>query len=155
IRSSPIVANQLVLVGSYDETLYALQEQTGKPVWTLETDGPVHATAAVQNGIVYFAGCDGDFRAVRLSDGAVLFAISLHSYVGASTVVEGDRAYVGTYAGEVIAVDLGNRKVVWRYKGKGDFPFYSSPVVDHGRVITGGRDRSVHAIDAADGHGVW
>ncbi len=36
-----------VLVGSYDQNLYALDAKTGSQAWTFETEGQVHATAAV------------------------------------------------------------------------------------------------------------
>ena len=56
-------------------------------------EGPVHATAAVQDGVIYIAGCDEQFRAVRVADGKVLFELPLGGYTGASPAVDGDRAY--------------------------------------------------------------
>ena len=60
----------------------------------------------MQNGLIYLAGCDERFRAVRVADGKTLFEMPLGAYVGASTVVAGDRAYVGTCNAEVLAIDL-------------------------------------------------
>ena len=55
-----------------------------------------------------------------------------------------------------MAVDLRARKIVWEYSNPDrQFPFYSSAVLFEGRVIVGGRDKAVHAIDAATGKGVW
>jgi len=46
--------------------------------------------------------------------------------------------------------------VVWRYQPKDrQFPFYSSAAIADGKVILGGRDKVVHAIDAASGKAVW
>ena len=45
---------------------------------------------------------------------------------------------------------------MWRYHNADrGFPFYSSAVVVDGRVIVGGRDKAVHAIEAANGKGLW
>ena len=149
----------MVLIGSYDTHLYALDSRTGKLRWKLQTDGPVHATPAVQNGIVYIAGCDERFRAVRVTDGKVLFEIPLGSYTGASTAVHGERAYVGTFDAEMLALDLRTRKIVWRYRDPDrEFPYYSSAALDvtgGTRVIVGGRDKAIHAIDAASGKSAW
>jgi outer membrane protein assembly factor BamB len=47
---------------------------------------------------------------------------------------------------------------VWRYRDpEREFPYYSSAAFDNvrGRVIVGGRDKAVHAIDAASGKAAW
>src|SRR5439155_7043673 len=156
VKSSPVVAGDLVLIGSYDMHLYALDSRTGKLRWKLRTDGPVHSTPAVQNGMIYLAGCDERFRAVRLADGKVVFEMRLGAYVGASTAMSGERAYVGTFNSDVCGSDVRARKIVWRYTDPSrDFPYYSSAALVDGRVIVGGRDKAIHAIDAASGKGVW
>src|SRR5204863_3318006 len=78
------------------------------------------------------------------------------SNMGASSAVEGDRAYVGTYGADVFAIDLRAHKVAWSYRDPDrEFPYYASPAIAGGRVIIGGRDKAVHAIDAVSGKGVW
>ena len=152
IKSSPVLAGGMVLIGSYDTHLYALDARTGAVRWKLKTDGQVHATPAVVDGTVYFGGCDEQFRAVRLTDGKVLFTVPLDANTGSSTVIDGTRAYLGTYNNDVVAVDLKARKIAWRYRDPDrQFPYNSSPTLAGGRVIIGGRDKSVHAIDAATG----
>jgi outer membrane protein assembly factor BamB len=55
-----------------------------------------------------------------------------------------------------MAIDLKARKIAWRYSNPGrEFPFYSSAALVDGRVIVGGRDKVVHAIDAATGKAAW
>jgi outer membrane protein assembly factor BamB len=56
----------------------------------------------------------------------------------------------------VLAVDLARHRVVWRYKHpERHFPFYSSAAVSSGRVVLGGRDKLVHALDAVTGKAAW
>src|SRR5258707_455603 len=125
VKSSPVIAGERLLIGSYDTHLYALDRRTGKLAWKLKTDGQVHATPAVVNGILYFGGCDEQFRAGRLADGMVLFQVPLGSNTGSSAVVEGTRAYLGTFNNEVVAIDLTAKKIVWRYRNPDrEFPYY-------------------------------
>jgi outer membrane protein assembly factor BamB len=78
------------------------------------------------------------------------------SYTAASPLVEGDRAYVGTFNYDVLALDLTARKVLWRFDDPDrDFPFYSSASLHNGHVILGGRDKLVRALDALTGKEVW
>jgi len=65
IKSSPIVAGDRVLIGSYDAHLYCLTLD-GKLVWKVETKAQVHATPAIRNGVAYVAGCDEILRAPEL-----------------------------------------------------------------------------------------
>jgi outer membrane protein assembly factor BamB len=119
-------------------------------------DGPVQATPAVYDGLAYMAGCDESLRAVKLADGSEAFRIEAGANTGASPVVYGGRAYFGTFNNEVLAIDLAKRDVAWRYENPDrQFPFYSSGALAGGRLIVGGRDRLVHAIDADNGTQVW
>jgi eukaryotic-like serine/threonine-protein kinase len=156
IKSSPVFANDVVLIGSYDTRLYAIEARTGKLRWKFQTDGMVHATPAVVGDLAFIAGCDEVFRAIRLSDGKEAYKIPMGAYTGASALVEGDRAYFGTFNYDVLALDLKARKILWRYDNPDyDFPFYSSAALYGGRVILGGRDKFVRALNAASGKEVW
>ena len=156
IKSSPIVVNDLVLIGSYDTYLYAVETQTGKLRWKLQTQGMVHATPAVQGGLVFIAGCDEIFRAIRISDGKQVYQIASGAYTGASPAIDGDRVYFGTFNNDVLALDLKARKILWRYNDPDRaFPYYSSAALANERVIVGGRDKTVHALEATTGKPIW
>jgi outer membrane protein assembly factor BamB len=114
----------------------------------------------VQDGIIYIGGCDERFRAIRVTDGAVLFELPLGGYTGASPAVGDGRAYVGTFNQDVVAFNLRTKRVLWRYRDPDrEFPYYSSAALFQRAggtmVIVGGRDKIVHAIDASSGKSVW
>jgi outer membrane protein assembly factor BamB len=78
------------------------------------------------------------------------------AYTGASPALAGGSAYYGTFDSEVLAVDLTTRRVSWRYKDpQRQFPYYSSAAVADGRVVLGGRDKRVHALEARSGKPLW
>jgi eukaryotic-like serine/threonine-protein kinase len=155
IKSSPVVAGDRILIGSYDGHLYCLSRE-GKLLWKVQTQGPVHATPAIHDGVAYIAGCDEILRAIRIADGKELFTMSSGAYTGASPALSGSRAFYGTYENEVLAVDLAAKKFIWRYRHpERNFPFLSSAAVAGGRVFVGGRDKMVHAIDAGTGKAIW
>ncbi len=66
----------------------------------------VHATPAVQNGLAFIAGCDSILRAIRVTDGKEVYQIDSGAYTGASPLIDGTRAYFGTFNNEVLAFDL-------------------------------------------------
>ena len=80
-----------------------------------------------------------------------MFSIDSDAYTAASPALDANRAFYGTFNNEVLALDLKGRQVLWRYSTDRSFPFYSSAAVADGRVFVGGRDKLVHALDAATG----
>ncbi|MDH4064024.1 MAG: PQQ-like beta-propeller repeat protein, partial [Acidobacteriota bacterium] len=104
----------------------------------------------------HFAGCDATFHAVRIGDGKEVYQTSATAYTGASVCIVGNVAYFGTFDNQMIALDLGRKAVTWSYEHPDrKFPFYSSAAVVDGTVVVGGRDRMVHALDAATGQAKW
>ena len=59
----------------YDGSLYAFEPATGKLKWKAMTNGMVHATPAVQNGLAFIAGCDSILRAIRIADISAMHGI--------------------------------------------------------------------------------
>jgi len=160
IKSSPVVADGKVLIGSYDGHLYGLDAATGTFAWKASTDNYVHATPGIWNGVAYFGGCDEIFHGVRISDGTHVVQLPTQSYTAASPAIAGGVAYYGTFADEVIAVDIAQKRVKWRFMDPDrQFPFYSSAALwqsgaDH-FMILGGRDKNVRALDLATGKERW
>jgi outer membrane protein assembly factor BamB len=156
IKASPVIVGDKVVVGSYDGHLYCAALKTGKLLWNFLTKGPVHATAAVKDGVAYISGCDGVLRGIRIADGKQVSEIPTGAYTGASPANAGSRFYFGTFNNDVLAFDLRTRKQVWEYENPDrQFPFYSSAALADGKVVLGGRDKLVHALDAASGKEIW
>ena len=66
------------------------------------------------------------FARFASADGKQEYEIQWAAYTGASPIIEGDRAYFGTFTDDVVALDLKARKVIWRFDDpERDFPFYS------------------------------
>mgnify|MGYP001389452485 CR=1 FL=1 len=156
ITSSANLAGDRVVFGSYDNRLYCLSATEGSLLWKVQTKGYIHASPALFDAAVVTAGCDGKLRLVDLIDGGELTTIDLGSYVAASCAVSEGHAYVGTFAEEVVSIDLAGGEVVWRYRHpERTFPFYASAAVAEDLIIVGGRDKMLHAIDRHTGEARW
>lgn len=75
------------------------------------------------------------------------------SIESSAAIVEGT-VFVGTQKGELIALDLGNGAVRWKYGVKAGIG-ESSPSVNNGIVYVGDLSGVVHAVSARDGREVW
>jgi outer membrane protein assembly factor BamB len=63
---SPSVANDVVYIGSWNKTFYALDAGNGDILWSHVTGGPVGFSPAVANGYVYVGSLDHDLYAFHL-----------------------------------------------------------------------------------------
>jgi len=69
--------------------------------------------------------------------------------------VVGPSRPIGT-AETTMAIDLAKRAVRWRYEHPTrSFPFYASAAVTADRVVVGGRDKLVHALNRTTGASIW
>jgi len=72
-RTSPLVAENLVLLGNRDGTFYAVHAhgtpKQGTLAWTYPTEAPINYSAACKDGVVYFASMDMHAYALGAADG--------------------------------------------------------------------------------------
>ena len=99
--SSAAITESLVLLGSRDKRLYALDRKSGKEVWSFATDGMVDGSAVVVGTTVYLGGSssDGNFYCLDLKTGTKRQELNLNSAVTSSPAVGPNAILVGTEKG--------------------------------------------------------
>jgi eukaryotic-like serine/threonine-protein kinase len=179
IVGSPVAAGGVVFVGSTDNLLYAIDEQSGKQKWTFRTLGgrQISSTPAVVDGVVYFLGFDAVFYAVSAETGKQKWtfiteyerrfqANRLHGYspgyqtipdswdlLSSSPAVTNGKVYFGSGDGNVYALDAQTGALAWKFP-TGDV-VHASPAVVNGVVYIGSWDSFFYAIDAETGQEKW
>lgn len=143
-----------LVIGGYDNRLHCVSAATGRTNWLFETANFINGAPAVGDGVTAFGGCDEIVHVVSLADGTKAREIEAGAYIIGSAAVLGGVAYVGHYKNEFLAVDLKKGEVVWRYRDR-NFPYGASPAVTTDRVLFGGRDKRLHAVERATGKQAW
>jgi outer membrane protein assembly factor BamB len=93
---------------------------------------------------------------VRVTDGREVFKLPAGGNTASSVAFEGETAFFGNFNNEVVGLNLRTRRKAWVYSHPTrQFPFYSSPAVEAGNVVIGGRDKMVHSLDARTGKARW
>jgi eukaryotic-like serine/threonine-protein kinase len=156
IAGGAAIEGENVIVGSHDSHLYCVKAADGELVWKFQTMDRINCSPAIVEGYTFVAGCDEHLRVIDLKDGTQKSDIPLESYLIASPAVLGDMLYVGTYAGEVLAVNWKTDTIEWRYKDPvKDNPYHASAAVTDKLVVVGGQDKQLHCIDRQSGRRVW
>jgi outer membrane protein assembly factor BamB len=162
IFSSPAMADDGTLYfGTQGRYFFALPK-TGKPLWTVTTDGDNDSSPVVgDDGTVFFGSDDGKLRAVA-PGGALRFEVILGGAIRAPLSLTHDGAVLAPTSGPVpalVAVDARTGQERWRFAiepGQGDFyGIQGGAAVDKdGTIYFGGRDHFIYSL-TQDGKLSW
>lgn len=104
IRTTPVLAGDLVYVGSRDGNVYAVDTDSGDEVWRFETGGKVDSSPAVADGVLYVGSADHHVYALAAETGEELWAFETAGEVVSSPAVVDGTVYVGSNDGSVYAL---------------------------------------------------
>src|SRR5690606_29584402 len=80
VRSSPLVFDSTVYVGSVGGGLHAVDASSGVARWTHPTGGAVDASPVVSGDTVFVTSSDGILHALRAGDGELRWAYDAGSF---------------------------------------------------------------------------
>lgn len=104
IRTTPVLSSPHVFVGSWDGTLYALEETAGEIDWSIETDGKIDSSPAVAGDTIYFGSGDGSVYGVDITTGEVRWTYETGGEIHSSPAVFDGTVYIGSNDGQVYAL---------------------------------------------------
>lgn len=155
IAASPVIDEDhgLIMVGSEDNTFYALEYKSGRINWTYNTQDKIRSTARVAHGHVFFGSDDGKVYALVAQNGRYLWEYDMAAPVRTQPWVTNELVICGGESGDLVALELnGNKK--WTMRAKRAIT--SSPYVDlEGICYAGSFDGYLHAVQADSGYRMW
>src|SRR5262245_43627896 len=156
----PVIAGGKVFVGTLHGLLHAIDDETGKDVWTFKAGGPILHTCAVggrKDGQlhVFFGAADGKIYAVHANDGKLAWTIETGAAVWNAPVIHEDLIIIGSRDAKLYAVNSTTGKTKWT--GATGGPLLCSPAIDARRnaVYLGSEDMREYAFDLRDGKQIW
>ena len=147
VMSSPFldVIEGLVFVGSKDWNFYALDANTGWPVWRVRTGGPIVSSPTMADGTIFIGSADKCLYALDARhNGREKWKYETEGQVTSNPVYANGIVYVGSVDGHLYSIDAETGELRWRYQTGG--PIVSSPAVSDNVVYIGSIDRYVYAI---------
>jgi outer membrane protein assembly factor BamB len=142
--ASPILADGLLYIASFDGNLYALEPGDGTVRWTFATQDktPIWATPTVLDGVIYLVDLGGRAYAVDAGTGTAVWTtpVQLPGSVQADLVHDGTHLYIGSAnednsIGWLSALALAESgRLVWQQTLPG--AVHTSPVLVGDSVVT-------------------
>jgi len=156
--SSPVIANGVVYVGSYDGNLYAYDANSGASKWNATTGNEITSSPAVANGLVYAGSLDGKVYAWNATTGANVWATPLNQQqppqIYSSPAIADGRLFIGAHDSKLYALNANSGAILWS-AATGQQIDVSSPATAYGMVFVGSFDGKLYAYKASNGALAW
>ncbi len=158
VRQGPVIADGRVYAAAVDGGVRALDLQTGKSLWTYDSELRLSGGPGVGGGLVAAGGLEGDVVALDAATGAEKWKAKVSNEVIAAPAIGQGLVVVRSNDGRVTAFDAvsGERKWFWNH----ELPTLTvrgndAPTLAPGFVFVGNDDGTVTALAIADGRPVW
>jgi outer membrane protein assembly factor BamB len=155
IRSSPVIREGKVYVGSDDGFLHAVDLSSGKKAWAYDTGSAVESPPLVVGDGVFVGNENGAFFALNAASGEERWVFETEGkIVGSANWIEirGREApciLVGSHDNIMRCFGAATGELIWR------FPTQSyingAPALHEGRIVFGGCDARVYVVDGTTG----
>jgi outer membrane protein assembly factor BamB len=152
VKSSPVIANGILYIGSDDGKLWAINASTGAEVWSASTGDSIRSSPAVVGGIVYIGSNDGKVYAFDASNGNSVWTTTLGGWVTAAPLVVGGRVFIGTRGGFFYSLDADTGDVKWSHQ---IWDVWGSAAYKGGLVYVGSDQYKLYAYHSTSGKLKW
>jgi outer membrane protein assembly factor BamB len=153
IKSSPVIWQQKVYVGSADSHVYAIGLYDGKKIWQFATDDEVEASPLFAYGNIYIGSVAGTMYAIDALNGEQKWQYSCeYMIIGSANWFEakdGKRILFGSYDNTMYCLDAVSGKKVWGFTTNNYIN--GAPAINNNLVVFGGCDAFLYIINAENG----
>lgn len=152
VRSTPLVYQGTVYIGSYDHNLYALNAETGEMRWKFPTEGGVVTQPITDGQQVYFGSEDRRVYALSLRTGTPVWSVVTGRSVRCSPSLAEGHVFIGSDDAHLYAINQVTGHVAWKFEASS--AIRSRPFVAEGRVYFGSEEGDFYCLDF-QGKMVW
>lgn len=152
VPSRAAIGKNILVFGSNDCFLYACDKYDGKLLWKFRAYGAMKGRLTVDGNLCYATSFDGFLYCIDLA-GKQVWKKRLGKLVYNEPVIFEDNVLVGSYSGQLTALDKRTGRIEWHFMCGG--PIQSYPLCHDGIVYFGSHDKNIYAVDARDGTLLW
>ncbi len=152
IAADPVVYRNMLLFGSGDSNLYALDKETGKMVWKLSVAGGEMGSPAVYRDVIYVTNYNNTLLALN-PDGTELWRYKTDKPISHRRVcIADDTIYFSCHDWTLNALNL-EGKLLWKFRMGGHA--FITPAVHDNVIYFGSTDNRFYALNAKTGRKLW
>ncbi len=159
VATRPVIFEDLVIFGSEDRNVYAVESGSGRLRWRQETGAAVvssPALATIQGGktLVILGSDDGAAYGLDARTGEPVWTYESGKPVEAPVTVTNGAAFIASTAGAVTALDPASGEELWTADNGGRAIRFAPAVADD-RLVVVDQQGYLSAYSLADGRRLW
>ena len=153
IFSSPCVAEDMIIVGSLNTSIYAI-DMKGNLRWTFRTQGEVWSSPSF-NGVNIFVGSDDGFLYCLDLNGTIQWKTKLNGKIRSSSpcLSSDDLIFIGTHAGGMYCLEQYDGLIKWNKQISK--PVLASSAILKDRVFFASSDKKIYCLSCINGSRLW
>jgi outer membrane protein assembly factor BamB len=162
IYTKPVIDGDILYTGGEKGVLRAIDKETGKVKWTYRAEAAIASGAGFDDTRVYVMSRDGVVHGVDKTNGKGLWTFSTEGEKQwdywdffLSTPVADDKHWLYFGSGDHHIYSINKRTGAFRWKVETGAIVHGSPVLSGEKVIVGGFDGKMYALDQANGNILW
>ncbi len=153
-KSSPVIRDNALFIGSDDGKLYKLKAKDGSLIWAFTAQASIEAAPLVLDD-VYVGDLSGMFYRLDKASAQVKWKYQTGSQIiGAAnfynqSAADTPRLIIGSYDNKIHCIDSKSGLALWTYQ-TGNY-INGTPAVSKAKIITGGCDAFLYVVSAVSG----
>ena len=158
LRMGPTLGARAIYTSSVKGTVTALDKNTGRTLWQVDTRLPVTTSPGTGDGIVVIASRDGDVEALQESDGRMLWKTTVKGEILAKPAVADGSVVVKAVDGYTRALSVRDGHELWSFQQvepslilRGS----SAPLIAGRDVVVGYANGNLAKLTLARGQLLW
>lgn len=158
LKLGPVTADGRLFTADADGRVVALDPETGRTTWSINTKAPLTSGPSVGEGIVVVGTADAQVIALNEQTGAIIWRVKAPNQILAAPQISQGRIIITTINGKLCALSAQNGQQIWMYDHGAPTMVVrggSLPQVADNKVIVGFSDGKLAAFDLGDGHIIW
>ncbi|MGD0806580.1 MAG: serine/threonine-protein kinase [Anaerolineales bacterium] len=145
IRGTPVIVKDMVLVGAYDNNLYALKPSSGEFIWKYAAEGGLTGKPAIDEDNIIVGSEDKRVHAVSLITGKVAWTYYTEAEVRSSPTIAEGHVFIGSDDAKLHAINVMYGRGAW--KTEVDGPIRSTPLANSDRIYFGCESGDCYSVD--------
>ena len=159
----PAVADDIVVVADYTDTLAVLDRATGREIWTFTSrSSRFIGGAVIGDNLIYAGTVDGTVYALNRETGSTVWTYGAARDIWSTPLLDGDTLYVTSLDKYLYALDAASGNLLWKFPRDGSDlspeevgAMVGTPTLYEGVLYFGSFGNHIYALDTATQQLLW